>query len=235
MFLFLLQDSAGGMDLMHMWEQMGWIAKGVVWILLIMSIWSIAVAIERYLAFRSAKKQSREFAPAVAEALKESKIEEAIMVSERYTKSHLARVVVAGLKEFQAHGAVDDLPGEITEASKRACERAAAITHEELKRGTNALATIGSTAPFVGLNGTTVGIINAFQGMSEAEGAGIGAVAGGISEALVTTAFGLFVAVPAVWFFNYFVSRIEGLTVEMDNSSSELIDYFIKRRALSRG
>jgi len=234
MFLFLLQEMQG-LDLVDMWNEMGWVAQAVVWILLIMSVWSIAVAIERYFAFHSAKKQSREFAPAVAEALKDSKIEEAIMVSEKYTKSHLARVVVSGLKEFQAHGTVDDLPGEVIEASKRACDRAVSITHEELKRGTNALATIGSTAPFVGLFGTTVGIINAFQGMSEAEAAGIGAVAGGISEALVTTAFGLFVAVPAVWFYNYFTSRIEALTVEMDKSSSELIDYFVKRRSLNRG
>jgi len=234
MFWTLLQEMQG-MDLVEMWGKMTWVAQGVVYVLLIQSIWSIAVAIERWIHFRAAKKQSREFAPAVAEALKEGKIEEAIMVSEKYTKSHLARVVVAGLKEFQAHGASDDLSGEVHEASRRACERAAAITHEEFKRGLNALATIGSTAPFVGLFGTTVGIINAFQGMSQAEAAGIGAVAGGISEALIATAFGLFVAVPAVWFFNYFTSRIEAFTVEMDNSSSELIDYFVKRRSLSRG
>lgn len=233
MYLFLLQEH--GLDLMEMWAKMGWLAKAVVFILAVMSIWSIAVAIERYLAFRGAKKQSREFAPAVAEALKDSKIEEAIMVSEKYPRSHLARVVVAGLKEFQAHGVSADLPGEVTEASKRALARSAAITREELKRGTNALATIGSTAPFVGLFGTTVGIINAFTGMSKGEDTGIGAVAGGISEALVTTAFGLFVAVPAVWFYNYFTSRIEAFTVEMDNSSSELIDYFLKRRSMSRG
>jgi len=200
-----------------------------------MSIWSIAVMIERYFTFRSAKKQSREFAPAVAEALKDGKIEEAIMVSERYSKSHLAKVVVAGLKEFQAHTTSNDIPGELIESSRRALERSAAITREELKRGTNALATIGSTAPFVGLFGTTIGIINAFSGMSKGEDTGIGAVAGGISEALITTALGLFVAVPAVWLYNYFTSRIEAFTVEMDNSSSELIDYFLKRRSINRG
>ena len=230
MYLFLLQDH--GLDLVSMWNQMGWVAKAVVFILLIMSIWSIAVMLERYLAYRAAKKQSREFAPAVAEALKDGKIEEAITVSERYTKSHLAKVVVAGLKEFQAHTASSELPGEIVEASKRSCERAAAINREELKRGTGALATIGATAPFVGLFGTTVGIINAFAGMSKGEDTGIGAVAGGISEALITTAFGLLVAVPAVWLYNYFTTKIEAFTVEMDNSSSELIDYFLKRRSL---
>jgi biopolymer transport protein ExbB len=233
MYLFLLQEH--GLDLVQMWNKMGWAAKMVVFVLLIMSVWSIAVMIERYLAYRGAKKQSREFAPAVAEALKEGKIEEAVMVSERYTKSHLAKVVVAGLKEFQAHTASSDIPGELIDASRRACERATAITREELKRGTGALATIGATAPFVGLFGTTIGIINAFQGMSKGEDTGIAAVAGGISEALVTTAFGLFVAVPAVWLYNYFTTRIEAFSVEMDNSSSELIDYFLKRRSLNRG
>jgi biopolymer transport protein ExbB len=231
MSLFLLQ----GVDVVEIAGKMGGVAWGVVIILFIMSIWSIAVMIERYFTFRSAKKQSREFAPAVAEALKDGKIEEAIMVSERYSKSHLAKVVVAGLKEFQAHTASADIPGELIESSRRALERSAAITREELKRGTNALATIGSTAPFVGLFGTTIGIINAFSGMSKGEDTGIGAVAGGISEALITTALGLFVAVPAVWLFNYFTTRIEAFSVEMDNSSSELIDYFLKRRSISRG
>jgi biopolymer transport protein ExbB/biopolymer transport protein TolQ len=231
MSLFLLQ----GVDVVEIAFKMGGVAWGVVIILFIMSIWSIAVMIERYFTFRSAKKQSREFAPAVAEALKDGKIEEAIMVSERYSKSHLAKVVVAGLKEFQAHTTSNDIPGELIESSRRALERSAAITREEMKRGTNALATIGSTAPFVGLFGTTIGIINAFSGMSKGEDTGIGAVAGGISEALITTALGLFVAVPAVWLFNYFISRIEAFSVEMDNSSSELIDYFLKRRSISRG
>ena len=231
MFWCLLQEMQG-MDLVEMWGKMTWVAQGVVYVLLIQSIWSIAVAIERWIAFRAAKKQSREFAPAVAEALKEGKIEEAIMVSEKYTKSHLARVVVAGLKEFQAHGASDDLPGEIHEASRRACERAAAITHEEFKRGTNALATIGATAPFVGLFGTTVGIINAFQGMSQAEAAGIGAVAGGISEALIATAFGLFAAIPAVMAFNYFTTRVRVLAAEMDNFSSDFLN-ILKRHFFS--
>jgi biopolymer transport protein ExbB/biopolymer transport protein TolQ len=103
-----------------------------------------------------------------------------------------------------------------------------------LKRGLGSLATIGSTAPFVGLLGTVVGIINAFQGISTNKATGLGAVAGGISEALVTTAIGLLVAIPAVWMFNYFTNRVEAFDVEMDNSSSELIDYFLKRRGMAR-
>ncbi len=177
----------------------------------------------------AAKKQSRAFAPAVAGALREGKLDEAIKIADRYKKSHLAKVVVAGLQEFQAHQASTEISGEEVEASKRALERSEAIVHAELKRGVSSLATIGSTAPFVGLFGTVVGIINAFKEMATQKTPGIGAIAGGISEALVTTAIGLFVAVPAVWMFNYFTGRIDAFDVEMGNSSSELIDYFLKR------
>ena len=104
----------------------------------------------------------------------------------------------------------------------------------ELKRGVSGLATIGSTAPFVGLFGTVLGIINAFRKIEEMKTTGLTAVAGGIAEALVTTAVGLFVAVPAVWVYNYFTGKIEHFDVEMSNSSSELIDYFIKRRQRER-
>jgi len=140
-------------------------------------------------------------------------------------------VLYSGLQEFQAHEKSKEIPGEVIEASRRSLERATAIGVEEFKRGLGGLATIGSTAPFVGLFGTTVGIINAFQGMKAEETAGIAAVAGGIAEALVTTAFGLFVAVPAVVAYNYFTNKLETFTVEMDNSSSELVDYFLKRRS----
>ena len=169
------------------------------------------------------------FAPSVAGALREGKIDEAIHIAERHKKSHLAKVVTAGLQEFQAHQDSPEISGEEIEASKRALQRAEAIVHAELKRGLGMLATIGSTAPFVGLFGTVVGIINAFQGISTEKSTGLAAVAGGISEALVTTAIGLFVAIPAVWMFNYFTGRIEAFDVEMGNSSSELIDYFLKR------
>lgn len=222
---------AGGMNIQELWAAMGPTAKTVVFVLFIMSVWSITVMFERWFTFRAAKKQSRIYAPAVAECLRENRIEEAISLSEQHKKSHLAKVVVAGLQEFRAHMQSREIPGEAIEASRRALQRATAIGIEEMKRGLSGLATIGATAPFVGLFGTTVGIINAFQGMKSEETTGIAAVAGGIAEALVTTALGLFVAVPAVWMFNYFTTKIDSFTVEMDNSSSELIDYFLKRRA----
>jgi biopolymer transport protein ExbB/biopolymer transport protein TolQ len=226
---FLMQEAAVGWDVRSLWNQMGWLAKAVVIILFLMSAWSIGVMIDRLLAYGGARKQSRTFAPAVAGALREGKLDESIKIADRYKKSHLAKVVVAGLQEFRAHQLSTEIPGEEIEASKRALERAEAIVHAELKRGVSSLATIGSTAPFVGLFGTVVGIINAFKGISTEKSTGLGAVAGGISEALVTTAIGLFVAIPAVWMFNYFTNKIEAFDVEMDNSSSELIDYFLKR------
>jgi biopolymer transport protein ExbB/biopolymer transport protein TolQ len=228
--LMLLQEGGGvSFDPRSMWNQMGLLAKLVVITLFIMSAWSIGVMIDRVIAYSGARSQSRQFAPAVAGALREGKLDEAIKIADRYPKSHLAKVVVAGLQEFRAHQMSSDISGEEIEASKRALERAEAIVHAELKRGISSLATIGSTGPFVGLFGTVVGIINAFKGISSEKSTGLGAVAGGISEALVTTAVGLFVAIPAVWMYNYFSGRIEAFDVEMGNSSSELVDYFLKR------
>ena len=234
--LWLLQETgAVGWDARALWAQMGPLAKAVVVGLFVMSAWSIGVMIDRLLAYSAARKQSRQFAPAVAGALREGKLDEAIKIADRYKKSHLAKVVVAGLQEFQAHQSSAEISGEEIEASKRALERAEAIVHAELKRGVSGLATIGSTAPFVGLFGTVVGIINAFKGISTEKSTGLGAVAGGISEALVATAIGLFVAIPAVWMFNFFTEKIAAFDVEMGNSSSELIDYFIKRQQVRAG
>jgi biopolymer transport protein ExbB/biopolymer transport protein TolQ len=223
-------------DLLAMWNHMGWPARTIAIILFGMSAWSIGVMMDRWLAFSAARKQSRQFAPAVAGALREGKLDEAIRVAERNKKSHLAKVVSAGLHEIRAHQQSNDqpeeIPGEKIEASRRALDRASAIVHAELERGLSGLATIGSTAPFVGLLGTVIGIIDAFRQIQERQGAtGISAVSGGISEALVTTALGLTVAIPAVMMFNYFTTRIKAFDVEMDNSSSELVDYFLKRSA----
>jgi biopolymer transport protein ExbB/TolQ len=197
-FAFLFQEAAkgGGEDLKsaftitEMVKNLGWVALTVIIILLIMSMYSIAIMVERFLTYSAAKKQSREFAPRVAQALKNDRIEEAINISDKHKKSHLAMVVNAGLQEFRAHEASSDISGDEIEASKRALQRAIAIKSAEFKRGLSGLATIGSTAPFVGLFGTVFGIINAFTGMKSAESAGIGAVAGGIAEALLTTALG---------------------------------------------
>ncbi|MDQ3134929.1 MAG: MotA/TolQ/ExbB proton channel family protein [Acidobacteriota bacterium] len=237
-FLMFLQEAgaeknetANAFTMGEMIRNLGPIAIVVIVILLIMSMYSIAVMVERFLTYRAAKAQSREFAPRVAQALKNERLEEAINISDKHKKSHLAMVVNAGLQEFRAHEqAADNISYDEIEASKRALQRAIAIKSAEFRRGLSGLATIGSTAPFVGLFGTVFGIISAFTGMKSAESAGIGAVAGGIAEALLTTALSLAVAVPSVWMFNYFTGKVDGFVIEMDNSASELIDYFLKNR-----
>jgi biopolymer transport protein ExbB/biopolymer transport protein TolQ len=226
---FFQDQQQVGFSIVDMWHNMGWLPKGVVFLLLIMSVWSLAVMIDRALYFSAARKQSREFAPKVAGALKEGRLDEAIKVADRSKKSHLAEVVTAGLQEFRNYGSGGTVTEDQVEASQRALERSEAIVHAKLKRGLGGLATIGSTAPFIGLFGTVIGILDAFQSIATQKTSGIGAVAGGISEALVTTAFGLFVAIPAVMAFNYFTNRVEAFDVEMDNSSSELVDYFLKQ------
>ncbi|MCL6480772.1 MAG: MotA/TolQ/ExbB proton channel family protein [Firmicutes bacterium] len=229
-FWILQEGQYVGWDLRQMWGSMGLIAKLVVVILFFLSAWSVAIMIERALLYSAARKQSRIFIHQVAGALKEGRLDEAISIAERNKKSHIAKVVATGLTEFQA--ASQQVPEEeVIEAARRGLERSVAIVHADMKRGLSGLATIGSTAPFVGLFGTVVGIINAFKGISEQKAAGLSAVAGGIAEALVATALGLLVAIPAVWAYNYFTNKVEAFDVEMDNSSMELINYFISRRA----
>jgi biopolymer transport protein ExbB/biopolymer transport protein TolQ len=237
MAVFVLLQSSGGtqpFNLWQMWLHMLWPARTIAIILLGMSAWSMGVMMDRWLAFRAARKQSRQFAPIVAGALREGKLDEAIRVAERNKKSHLAKVVKAGLLEFRVHEQSAEIPGDKIEASRRALERTSAIVHAELERGLSGLATIGSTAPFVGLLGTVIGIIDAFREIQGENATGISAVAGGISEALVTTALGLTVAIPAVMMFNYFTTKIKAFDVEMDNSSSELVDYFLKRAVVAK-
>ena len=219
-----------------MWQSMGIIAKVVAFVLFFMSMWSFGVAIERIYTFTQARSQSKLFAPQVAKHLKEGRLKDAIALSssKNYRYSHLAKVVLAGLQEyqFQQESGGGGLSREdLMDTVRRSIQRASALTASDLKKGVPALATIGSTAPFVGLLGTVVGVITAFQGIAASGSGGIGAVSAGIAEALVETALGLVVAIPAVWFYNYLTGRIEYFNVEMDNSSSELVDYFIKKTA----
>jgi biopolymer transport protein ExbB/TolQ len=223
-------------DLMAMWQQMGIVAKAVAFVLFFMSMWSFGVAIERIFTFTQARNQSKMYAPQVAKHLKDGRLKDAIALSssKNYRYSHLAKVVLAGLQEYQFQqesGGQGLTREDLMDTVRRSIQRASALTASDLKKGVSALATIGSTAPFVGLLGTVVGVITAFQGIAASGSGGIGAVSAGIAEALVETALGLVVAIPAVWFYNYLTGRIEYFNVEMDNSSSELVDYFIKKTA----
>jgi biopolymer transport protein ExbB/biopolymer transport protein TolQ len=224
-------------SLIGMWNSMNWVAKGVVLVLAAMSIWSLTIAIERLYRFQKAKHESLDAALKVTPLLKTHKLEEAIALAsdKKYSHSHLARVLRAGLTEFQ-YETTQSLPPDfdIVASGQRAIERETLMTTAEMKKGLGNLATISTTAPFVGLFGTVAGIIHAFQGMALTGSGGLGAVSAGIAEALVTTAFGLFVAIPAVWLYNYFLNKVDRFQVEMSNSSSQLIDYFIKNEARVR-
>ena len=221
------------MDLVTMWVEMGIPVKSLMIILAFMSMWSVGVFFERLFTFTQAGKQSKLFAPQAAKHLKDGRLKDAIAVSQskNYKYSHLGKVVLAGLQEyqFQSDSGVALGRDDVIDSVRRAIQRASALTAADLKKGMGALATIGATAVFVGLLATTLGVINAFQGIAASGSGGLGSVSKGISEALVGTAVGLFVAIPAVWFYNYLTSRIEFFNVEMDNSSSELVDYFIKK------
>jgi biopolymer transport protein ExbB/biopolymer transport protein TolQ len=230
------QEGAAGLDLIDLFRTMGTVAWIVAIVLFIMSFWSVGVAIERIYTYSQARKQSKLYAPQVAKHLKDGRLKEAIALSgsKDYRYSHLAKVVLAGLQEYQFQqesGGAALNREDVLDTVRRSIQRATALTASDLKKGVSTLATIGSTAPFVGLLGTVVGVINAFTGIASTGSGGIGAVSAGIAEALVETALGLFVAIPAVWFYNFLTSRLEYFNVEMDNSSSELVDYFIKKTA----
>jgi len=217
------------LSLQTIWGQMSVIVKGVTLVMLVMSIYSIWIMVERYIIFTQARNQSLKLLGALSNVLSRSAYQEAIDVTKKYKKSHLAKVIAAGLLEFEA-GLRDkrNIEPEVTvEAAREGMDRTAMITIAELKENLGGLATIGATAPFVGLFGTVVGIINAFESMA-AHGGGIASVSAGIAEALVSTAFGLFVAIPAVWAYNYFQNRVDRFTVEMSNSGSEMSIYFLK-------
>jgi biopolymer transport protein ExbB/biopolymer transport protein TolQ len=202
----------------------------VVFVLALLSIWSLAISVERLVVFSKARRQSLAFARLVTEHLKQDRPQAAIDAAKKYPGSHLAKVVSAGLLAYQHESETSPLDDpEVVEAASRAVERSTLLTTAEFRRGVNVLATIATTAPFIGLFGTVVGIINAFRGMAATGSGGIGAVSAGIAEALVTTAIGLFVAIPAAWMFNYFTNKLDRLNVEMANSSSELLDFFMKK------
>ncbi|MCP5049810.1 MAG: flagellar motor protein MotA [bacterium] len=210
---------------------MGLVPKAVVFVLLFMSIYSIGVGVERFIVYSKAKKQSSILLRLIGKLWQEGKIEESIKVSsdKKFKNSHLAKVLVAGLNELEFQENSNAPYAEKVESAKRAIERATIKGLVEFKRGLNGLATIGSTGPFVGLFGTVFGIITAFQGMATAGSGGMGAIAGGIAEALITTGFGILVAVIAVMFFNTLLNKVDIFTGEMANASSELIDHFIKK------
>jgi len=233
----ILLANAGGTDfsLAGMWEQMGFFAKAVLIGLVIMFLIALAIIFERLRAYGKAKKQSIAYIMMLRTFLQERKMQEAVAAAQQHPDSPVAKVVGAGLREYleglealREEGPDDVGDFDLVDAVNRQMERAKERETASLKRGLTWLATVGSTAPFVGLLGTVVGIINSFQGLAGDGGGGLGAVSGGISEALVATAVGLLVAIPAVMLFNAFNARVESYQIDMNDVASELIDFVLK-------
>lgn len=202
----------------------------VIAILAFLSVWSLGVSMERLFVLARARRQSLAFARTVSPHLTEGRPVPAIEAARRFPHSHVARVISAGLQTFQQKSAQGLSAAEVIEATGRALQRTAVQTTAELCRGVGSLATIATTSPFIGLFGTVIGIVHAFQNIAKAGGeTGMAAVSQGISEALWTTALGLVVAVPAAWMFNYLSQKIQHLGIEMESSSSELMDFFLER------
>jgi len=217
------------MNFLQMFIDSSWIGKTVILILMGLSVYSIAVMIDKFRSYKAARDESLLFLPLFVTNLKSSNFQGALDAARKYKKSHIARVVSAGLIEYDADKADFRDSHDLVGAVGRALERSVSLTAAEMKKGIGGLATIGSSAPFIGLFGTVIGIVNAFTGIAQSGSGGLAAVSAGIAEALITTAFGIMVAVPAVMAFNYFTTRLERFQIEMSNSSAELLDFFVKK------
>jgi biopolymer transport protein ExbB/TolQ len=218
-----------------MWQHMGWVDKGVVSLLILMSIYSLWVMIDRFAVFTKAKRYSIAFVLALRDRMAKRDLNGALNLSKSEPQSPIAKVIYEALTEYRdgldaiAKTGPDEV-GEfdVVDAVNRAIDRVKEREVANMKRGLGGLASISSAAPFIGLFGTVIGIIHSFQTMAASGQGGLGAVSAGISEALVTTAAGLLVAIPAVMAFNYFTNTIEQFVVDMNDVSSELISYVLR-------
>jgi biopolymer transport protein ExbB/TolQ len=216
-----------------LWHEMGFTARAVVVILLVMSLYSLAIAGERLATFLRGRKLSRGYIEALAPLVENpERLREAVGLDKRFAGSPVASVIGAGLNEYArgAQRAGTPAPFEVAEVVNRAMERTKERQLAGLRRGMPVLATVASSAPFVGLFGTVGGIITAFQKLSDPTkgGGGIGTVSAGIAEALITTAVGLGVAIVSVWFYNYFTARLDDITIDIDETASEVVDTILR-------
>jgi biopolymer transport protein ExbB/TolQ len=220
-------------DPVHIWQTMSIPVKLTTVFMILMSVYSVYRIVERFLVFTAASKQSYSFVLALREHLGKRQIDSAIKAAKGYNKSPVAKTMEAGLDAYKRSrdALTNEGPDEVGEfdivdAVNRGLERVKERETSSLRKGLGGLATTASIAPFVGLFGTVLGIINAFHLI--AGGGGMDKIGPGIAEALISTAFGLLIAIPAAMFFNYFTGRVEGMVVDMNDVSSEFIDYVLK-------
>ncbi|MEW5739605.1 MAG: MotA/TolQ/ExbB proton channel family protein [Myxococcota bacterium] len=215
-------------SLPHLWASMGLFARMIAIILLFMSAASLLVMFERIVVFAKSRSESYRFAEKMAKLLSGGDLNAAANAGLNKQVGHIGRVINAGLVAFKLAPSERDTA---IESVARALERQAAREVQVFKRGLGVLATVGSTAPFVGLLGTVMGIVNAFQSMAISGSGGLGTVSAGIAEALITTAFGLLVAIPAVMAFNFLQGWVDARAVDISESSNEFLDAISKHYA----
>lgn len=214
-----------GFDINEMLQHMGGPAIAVAAVLLLMGLASLTVFVERLLTLRISRSASRRFSNAVADDMNAGRFDAVIAASDRFKRGHLARIVRTGLSTYQRAEQTADVSGLTPfDQTERFMERYMEEIAADLRRGLAVLASVGSTAPFVGLLGTVLGIISAFQGIAATGSGGLAAVSAGIAEALIETALGLTVAIPAVLAFNYLSSRIGTEELRLKNAAGELLD-----------
>jgi biopolymer transport protein ExbB/biopolymer transport protein TolQ len=208
-------------SLQAIWEHTGLFARFIIFTLGAMSIASLVVIAERMVVFRKARSDSRTFASKMGAILAKGDLTTAANTNLGKDVGHLGRVINSGLTAFRISPNDKDVA---VESVARALERQAAREVLSMKRGLGILATVGSTAPFVGLLGTTMGIVNAFQEMAKSGAGGLATISAGIAEALITTAFGLLVAIPAVMAYNFLQGWVDARSVDISESSNEFLD-----------
>jgi biopolymer transport protein TolQ len=210
----------------ELWSSMGPFAKAIVFILGVMALASLTIIIERMIVFTSSNNESRRFAAKMGGILSQGQLQQAAGQATPKGGGHLGRVIGAGLTAYRL--APTGNRDVAVESVARALERQAQREVQSLKRGLGILATVGSTAPFVGLLGTVMGIVTAFQSMAASGSGGLGTVSAGIAEALYTTAGGLLVAIPAVMAYNFLQGWVDSRAVDISESSNEFLDVVAK-------
>jgi biopolymer transport protein ExbB/TolQ len=216
------------MSLTELLRHVGIFGGAVMVCLALLSVFSVGMIIDKHRRFRSASRQTEKFKQEFKKFLHGGDVQDLIEAAKPYQSSYVAQVVLAGITEYDGVRESGRDPGASLELVTSALRDSMSETLIQLRQGLGFLATIGSTAPFIGLFGTVVGIINAFRSIAATGSGGMSVVSGGIAEALVSTALGIFVAIPAVVAFNHFTGKIETFHVQMNRASSQLVNRLFK-------
>ena len=216
------------MSLTELLGHVGLFGGAVMLCLALLSVFSVGMIVDKHRRFRLALRQSEKFKPEFKKFLHGGEVQDLIEAGRLHHNSYVAQVVSAGIVEYDGVRQSGRDPVASLELVTSALRDSMSETLIQLKGGLGFLATIGSCAPFIGLFGTVVGIINAFRSIAATGSGGMSVVSGGIAEALVSTALGIFVAIPAVVAFNSFTGKIETFHVEMNRASSQLVNCLFK-------